>query len=171
MGTAVGRSHDLLFYRRLQKVSATAPPDGLHRSLTPHCCPGGGGLPMTAAIKLGENTRFQPLITQISTDPEWESAVGEPWVQSKQQRAARERTAPPLTPTGRRPGTPGIAVGTAVAGGPPLRSVREELLHTAPALSRARNRSLGYGWMTRARGRCFSRRRTIRFQVQRLRTF
>ena len=38
-----------------------------------------------------------------------------------------------------------ITVGTAVAGGPPHRSVREELPHTAPALSRARNRSLGYG--------------------------
>ena len=36
-----------------------------------------------------------------------------------------------------------IAVGTAVAGGPPHRSVREVLPHTAPALSRARNRSSG----------------------------
>ena len=36
-----------------------------------------------------------------------------------------------------------IAVGTAVAGGPPHRSVREGLPHTAPALSRARNRTLG----------------------------
>ena len=31
----------------------------------------------------------------------------------------------------------GIAVGTSVTGGPPHRSVREELPHTAPALSRA----------------------------------
>ena len=37
-----------------------------------------------------------------------------------------------------------IAVGTAVAGGPPHRSGREELPHPAPALNRARNRSLGY---------------------------
>ncbi len=36
-----------------------------------------------------------------------------------------------------------IAVGTAVTGGPPHRSVREVLPHTAPALSRARNRWLG----------------------------
>ena len=35
----------------------------------------------------------------------------------------------------------GIAVGTAVAGGPPRRSVREELPHTAPALSLARYRA------------------------------
>ena len=34
-----------------------------------------------------------------------------------------------------------IAVGTAVSGGPPHRSVREELPHTAPALSRTRNRA------------------------------
>ena len=34
----------------------------------------------------------------------------------------------------------GIAVGTAVAGGPPHRSVREVLPHTALALSRAQNR-------------------------------
>jgi len=36
-----------------------------------------------------------------------------------------------------------IAVGTAVAGGPPHRSVHEALPHTAPALSRARNRWFG----------------------------
>ena len=36
-----------------------------------------------------------------------------------------------------------IAVGIALSGDPPHRSVREELPHTAPALSRARNRSLG----------------------------
>ena len=36
-----------------------------------------------------------------------------------------------------------IAVGTAVAGGPPRRSVREALPHTAPALSLARNRLSG----------------------------
>ncbi len=36
-----------------------------------------------------------------------------------------------------------IAVGTAVAGGPPHRSVREYLPHTAPTLSRARNRWSG----------------------------
>jgi hypothetical protein len=36
-----------------------------------------------------------------------------------------------------------IAVGTAVTGGPPRRSVREELPHTALALSRARNRCSG----------------------------
>ena len=36
-----------------------------------------------------------------------------------------------------------IAVGTAVAGGPPRRSVREELPHTALALSRARKRCSG----------------------------
>ncbi len=38
-----------------------------------------------------------------------------------------------------------IAVGTAVTSGPPHRSVHEELPHTAPTLSRARKRSLGYG--------------------------
>ena len=37
----------------------------------------------------------------------------------------------------------GIAVGTAVTGGPPRRSVREELPHTALALSRARKRCSG----------------------------
>ena len=36
-----------------------------------------------------------------------------------------------------------IAVGTAVASGPPHRSVLEELPHTAPTLSRARKRWLG----------------------------
>jgi hypothetical protein len=36
-----------------------------------------------------------------------------------------------------------IAVGTAVTGGPPRRSVREELPHTALALSRARKRCSG----------------------------
>jgi len=36
-----------------------------------------------------------------------------------------------------------IAVGTALSGGPPHRSVLEELPHTAPALSRARNRLSG----------------------------
>ena len=45
------------------------------------------------------------------------------------------------------------AVGTAVTGGPPHRSVREALPHTAPALSRARNRLSGYGWTMRGRGR------------------
>ena len=37
----------------------------------------------------------------------------------------------------------GIAVGTAIADRPPHRSVREVLPHTAPAASRARNRSFG----------------------------
>ena len=40
-------------------------------------------------------------------------------------------------------GRKGIAVGIALSGDPPHRSVREELPHTAPALSRARNRSWG----------------------------
>ena len=39
--------------------------------------------------------------------------------------------------------SPGIAVGTAIADRPPHRSVREVLPHTAPAASRARNRSFG----------------------------
>jgi hypothetical protein len=38
-----------------------------------------------------------------------------------------------------------IAVGTAVTGGPPHRSVREVFPHTAPALSRARCRMFGRG--------------------------
>jgi hypothetical protein len=38
---------------------------------------------------------------------------------------------------------PTIAVGTAIAGGPPRRSVREELPHTAPTLSRAPSRLFG----------------------------
>ncbi len=60
----------------------------------------------------------------------------------------------------------GRRVGTAVAGGPPHRSVREELPHTAPALSRARNRWSGYGWRMRGTGDA-SLRRSIRSQVQR----
>jgi len=46
-----------------------------------------------------------------------------------------------------------IAVGIAIAGCPPHISVREELPHTDPASSRARNRVFGYGWMMRGRGR------------------
>ena len=61
-----------------------------------------------------------------------------------------------------------IAVGTAVTGGPPRRSLREELPHTAPASSRARNRSLGYGWIIRGRGRCLRPSRFILSHVQRL---
>ena len=44
----------------------------------------------------------------------------------------------PIPAPRRLPGAPGgrmVAVGTAVAGGPPHRSVREELPHTAPTLS------------------------------------
>ena len=40
-------------------------------------------------------------------------------------------------------GALGIAVGTAVTGGPPRRSVREALPHTALAASRTRKRSFG----------------------------
>ena len=64
---------------------------------------------------------------------------------------------------------PYIAVGTTVTGRPPHRSVREALPHTAPALSRARNRSCGYGCRIRGRGRYFARRPAIRAQVQRSR--
>ncbi|QEG43134.1 hypothetical protein UC8_51780 [Roseimaritima ulvae] len=60
-----------------------------------------------------------------------------------------------------------FAVGTAVTGGPPHRSVLEELPHTAPALSRARKRMLGYGWITRSGGKYFSIRRLMRTHVQR----
>ena len=62
-----------------------------------------------------------------------------------------------------------IAVGTAVASGPPHRSVLGELPHTAPTLSRARKRWLGYGWVTRGRGRCSRARRCMRSHVQPLR--
>ena len=50
-------------------------------------------------------------------------------------------------------GVPGIAVGTAIADRPPHRSVREVLPHTAPAASRARKRSFGYGWRILGCGR------------------
>jgi hypothetical protein len=60
-----------------------------------------------------------------------------------------------------------IAVGTAVAGGPPHRSVREALPHTAPTLSRARNRWSGYGCRMRGRGRWRRTSCCIRCQVQR----
>lgn len=51
------------------------------------------------------------------------------------------------------PPTNVIAVGTAIAGRPPHRSVREELPHTALAASRSRNRTLGYGCRMRGLGR------------------
>ena len=60
-----------------------------------------------------------------------------------------------------------IAVGTALTGRPPHRSVREALPHTAPTLSRARKRTLGCGWMMWGRGRCSRTKPCIRDQVQR----
>jgi hypothetical protein len=60
-----------------------------------------------------------------------------------------------------------IAVGTAVAGGPPHGSVREALPHTALTLSRARNRWSGYGCRIRGRGRWRRTSCCIRGQVQR----
>jgi hypothetical protein len=60
-----------------------------------------------------------------------------------------------------------IAVGTGIAARPPQRSVREELPHTAPTLSRARNRWFGQGCKTRGRGRWRRITRCIRDQVQR----
>jgi len=62
-----------------------------------------------------------------------------------------------------------IAVGTAIAGRPPHRSVREELPHTAPALSRSRKRCSGYGWMIFGVGNTRRTSRCIRDHVQRCR--
>ena len=59
------------------------------------------------------------------------------------------------------------AVGMALTGHPPHRSVREVFPHTAPALSRARNLVSGCGWRIRGRGKYRRATRNIRLQFQR----
>jgi hypothetical protein len=68
----------------------------------------------------------------------WQSCV---WIDQKPVAAPQNSLSVPHRYDLTKFLTPGkIAVGTAVTGSPPLRSVREELPHTAPVSSRARNR-------------------------------
>ena len=62
---------------------------------------------------------------------------------------------------------PAVAVGTALAGGPPHRSVREGFPHSAPTLGRASKRTLGYGCRIFGEGSQRSATRQNRPQFQR----